>query len=248
MEIELDNVSLTIAKSNILNGVSAKFFEGSVTAVLGANGSGKSSLLKCIAGIIPCDGTIKIPTDKFRKIAYVPQRPAIPIGMTVAEFVLLGRTEYNNWYFGETALDKDKCYQAICSLSLSKLAGRFVETLSGGEMQRAVLARAVAQEASLLVLDEPTSALDIASQVEVISYLSELQSVYQLTVIVALHDLNLAINYAQSAVLLKDGRVLGSGDTLKIMNSEQLSEAYNSQIEVTSLIDGNKMVLVKYNL
>ena len=100
----------------------------------------------------------------------------------------------------------------------------------------------------MLVLDEPTSALDIASQVEVISYLSELQRVYQLTVIVALHDLNLAINYAQSAVLLKDGRVLGSGDTLKIMNSEKLSEAYNSQIEVTSLIDGNKMVLVKYNL
>jgi len=99
-----------------------------------------------------------------------------------------------------------------------------------------------------LVLDEPTSALDIASQVEVISYLSELQRAYQLTVIVALHDLNLAINYAQSVVLLKDGRVLGSGDTPKIMNSEKLSEAYNSQIEVTSLIDGNKMVLVKYNL
>jgi iron complex transport system ATP-binding protein len=123
-----------------------------------------------------------------------------------------------------------------------------VETLSGGEMQRAVLARAVAQEASLLVLDEPTSALDIASQVEVISYLAELQRAYQLTVIVALHDLNLAINYAQSVILLKDGRVLGSGDTLKIMNSEKLSEAYKSQIEVTSLVDGNKMVLVKYNL
>ena len=112
----------------------------------------------------------------------MPQRPEVPIGMTLAEFVLLGRSNYTKWYFSETSLDREKCKEAITSLSLSTLAGRFVETLSGGELQRAVLARAIAQEATLLLLDEPTSALDIVNQVEVMSYLTTLQKKHKLTI------------------------------------------------------------------
>ena len=99
MDIEIKNLSLTIRNSEILNGISASVPAGSVTAVLGANGSGKSSLLKCLAGIIPYKGKIKIPFDQFANISYVPQRPEVPIGMTLAEFVLLGRSNYTKWYF-----------------------------------------------------------------------------------------------------------------------------------------------------
>ena len=248
MDIEIKNLSVTIRNSDILNGISASVPSGSVTAVLGANGSGKSSLLKCLAGLISYKGKIKTPFDQFEKISYVPQRPEVPIGMTLAEFVLLGRSNYTKWYFSETALDREKCKEAITSLSLSQLAGRFVETLSGGELQRAVLARAIAQEAALLLLDEPTSALDIVNQVEVMSYLSALQKKHKLTIIVALHDLNLALNYSDRALLLKDGGMIGFGHTSSVMTAKGLSDIYKSPIEITSQEDGTKTIIVKYNL
>ncbi len=248
MKIEIKNLSVTIRNSEILNGISASVPAGSVTAVLGANGSGKSSLLKCLAGLIPYKGKIKTPFDQSTNISYVPQRPEVPIGMTLAEFVLLGRSNYTKWYFSETSLDREKCKEAITSLSLSQLAGRFVETLSGGELQRAVIARAIAQEATLLLLDEPTSALDIVNQVEVMSYLSALQKKHKLTIIVALHDLNLALNYSDRALLLKDGGMIGFGHTLSVMTAKALSDVYKSPIEITSQEDGTKTVIVKYNL
>ena len=139
MNIEIENLSLTIRNSNILNGISASIPFGSTTAVLGANGSGKSSFLKCLAGLISFQGEIKTRLDKFGKISYVPQRPTVPIGMTLAEFVLLGRSEYSKWYFSETSLDREKCKDAISSLSLSPLADRFVETLSGAPGNRTPL-------------------------------------------------------------------------------------------------------------
>ena len=247
MNIEFENLSLTIGKYILLNKVSASLSSGSVTAVLGANGSGKSSLLKCLAGLIPYQGQINSSEHKPWRIAYVPQRPAVPVGMTLAEFVLLGRSEHTKWYFSETSLDRAKCQAAIASLSLSQLAGRFVETLSGGELQRAVLARALAQETTLLLLDEPTSALDIANQVEVMSYLLALQKKHKLTVVIALHDLNLALNYTDKTILLKEGAMIGFGDTKKVMNERKLSEAYRCPIEIRSNGDGNKTIFLKYN-
>ena len=248
MNIEIKNLSLSIRNCNILNGITVSVPFGSVTAVLGANGSGKSSLLKCLAGVIPYDGKIYTQLDKSGKIAYVPQHPAVPVGMTLAEFVLLGRSEYTKWYFSETSLDREKCQEAITSLSLSQLAGRFVETLSGGELQRAVLARALAQEATLLLLDEPTSALDIVNQVEVMSYLVTLQKKHKLTIIVAMHDLNLAFNYSDRTLLLKDGDLIGFGKTKGVMSAQNLSEVYKSPIEIRSQEDGNRTILVKYDL
>ena len=248
MNIEIENLSLTIGNSSILSGISALVPSGSVTAVLGANGSGKSSFLKCLAGLIAYDGEIKTRFDKFGKISYVPQRPAVPVGMTLAEFVLLGRSEYTKWYVSETSSDREKCKDAISSLSLSQLADRFVETLSGGELQRAVLARAVAQEATLLLLDEPTSALDIVNQVEVMSYLVTLQKKHKLTIVVALHDLNLALNYSDRTLLLKDGGMIGFGKTKSVMSTQKLSEVYKNPIEIRSHEDGNQTIFVKYNL
>ena len=248
MDIEIKNLSVTIRKFDILNGLSSSVPYGSVNSVLAAIVSGNSSLLKCVAGLIPFKGIINRPFVLSEILSYVPQRPEVPIGMTLAEFVLLGRSKYTKWYFSETSLDREKCKEAITSLSLSKLAGRFVETLSGGELQRAVLARAIAQEATLLLLDEPTSALDIVNQVEVMSYLTTLQKKHKLTIIVALHDLNLALNYSDRVLLLKDGGMIGFGHTLSVMTAKGLSDVYKSPIEIRSQDDGTKTVFVKYNL
>ena len=248
MSIEIENLSLKIRNSIILHGISASIPSDSITSVLGANGSGKSSLLKCLAGLISYKGKIKNSNYSLNKISYVPQRPAVPVGMTLAEFVLLGRSKFTNWYSAETELDREKCQEAISSLSLSKLASRLVETLSGGELQRAVLARAVAQESSVLLLDEPTSALDIVNQIEVMSYLISLQKRHKLIIVMALHDLNLALNFSDRTLLLKDGHMIGFGLTKTIMNAKRLSEAYESPIEIISKEDENPAIFVKYNL
>ena len=247
--IKLKNVSLVFQGGSVaISNLTTTVQEGEFVYLVGHSGSGKSSFLKCLAGLMSYEGEIKTELDKFGKISYVPQRPSVPVGMTLAEFVLLGRSEYTKWYFSETSLDREKCKEAITSLSLSKLAGRFVETLSGGELQRAVLARAIAQEATLLLLDEPTSALDIVNQVEVMSYLTTLQKKHKLTIIVALHDLNLALNYSDRALLLKDGGMIGFGHTYSVMTAKGLSDVYKSPIEIRSQEDGTKTVFVKYNL
>ena len=248
MNTDLKNLSLTLFQTKILDDISVKFLKGSITAVLGANGSGKSSLLKCIVGLTKFGGSVVFSEDYKNKIAYIPQRPAVPIGMTVAEFILLGRTGHYNWYRGETSRDLEKCKEAIINLSLSEYSNRQVDTLSGGEMQRAILARAIAQEASLLVLDEPTSALDIPGQIEVFSNLIRLQKKFGLTVIIALHDLNAAMNFTDNILFLKKGRLLLHGETATTMTSKNLSEVYSSPIEVSSNSDGVKVIMANYQI
>ncbi len=246
MDIELRNLSLTISKNRILNNINADFFHSSITGILGENGSGKSSLLKCIAGLVTHTGSVTFSGVGKRKLGYVPQQPAIPIGMTVAEFILLGRTTHYNWYVGETESDFNRCREAINDVSLTNYSGRYVDTLSGGEMQRAVLARAIAQEANILILDEPTSALDLKGQIEVFSLLLQLQKKFNLTIIIALHDLNVAINFTNYVLFLKKGSLVRAGKTNSIMTSDNLSDLYGVPVEVVSSLEGEKLIVSRY--
>ena len=210
------------------------FASGTVTSVLGANGSGKSSLLKCLAGLVPYDGKIRTTPDNFGKISYVPQRPIVPVGMTLAEFVLLGRSEFTKWYFSETSTDRAKCQEAITSLSLGELAGRFVETLSGGEFQRAVLARAVAQEASVLLLDEPTVGLDIGSRQTILKHVKNLCKVDNLAVLWATHLID-EIDKGEKVVIIDKGKILEKGDVESIVKrnkTKNIREAFNKLVKI----------------
>ena len=142
-----------------------------------------------------------------RVVAYVPQRPELPPDMTVSDYVLLGRTPHIGYLRVETAADRRICAELIDRLALSAMAGRVLATLSGGELQRLVLARALAQQAPVLLLDEPTSALDLGRRVDALELVDELRRERSLTILSAVHDLTLAGQFADRLLLLDRGRV-----------------------------------------
>jgi iron complex transport system ATP-binding protein len=214
--ISLDDLRVRFGPVIALDGVSVSVPTGQWLAVIGPNGAGKTTLLGAIARLLRFQGRISIdarPTAAMtrrqlaRMVAYVPQQPQLPPEMTVSDYVLLGRTAHIGYLRVETSADRRVCAGLIDRLALSPMAGRALRTLSGGELQRMVLARALAQEAPVLLLDEPTSALDLGRRVEALELVDELRRERSLTVLSAVHDLTLAGQFADRLLLL------GSGDT-----------------------------------
>ncbi len=190
---------------------------GEWIGLIGPNGAGKSSVLRAIAGLLDHEGRIVVdgrPTSELRRrdlaraVAYVPQQPVLPSDMTVVDYVLLGRTAYIGYFGVEGRRDRAICADLVERLELSAFAGRRLGTLSGGELQRLVLARALAQEAPILLLDEPTSALDIGHQQQALELVDRLRRDHGLTVLSAMHDLTLASQFADRLLLLQRGVVV----------------------------------------
>jgi iron complex transport system ATP-binding protein len=167
-----------------------------------------------------------------RRLAYVPQAPLLPPGMRVREYVLLGRTPHIGSFAYESPQDVDAAQHALARLDLAPLAERPLATLSGGEQQRAVLARALAQEAPFLVLDEPTTSLDIGRQQQVFELVARLREHGELTVLSAMHDLTLAAQYADRLLLLSRGRLVAAGSPGEIATEANVSEHYGARVRV----------------
>ncbi len=213
--------------------------------VIGPNGAGKSTLLKAAVGIVAHRGAIDLGGRERRAgvdIAWMPQRPHLPDEMNVANYVLLGRTPHLGYLGAESSKDLQSVERAIHRLGLDELAGRALSTLSGGEAQRAVLARALAQESPVLLLDEPTSSLDVGHAVEVLEILDELRHQEGLTVITALHDLNLAGRFADRLVLLAGGRIAAEGPPAEVLTEEVLIPSYGAGIHVVTNGDGPTVI------
>jgi iron complex transport system ATP-binding protein len=203
--------------------------------IIGPNGAGKTTLLKAAARLIRHEGTVTIdgePTAGMsrrqlaRLVAYVPQRPLLPADMTVGDYVLLGRTPHIGYLRGETEADKRACAAVLARLALAAMAGRPLATLSGGELQRAVLARALAQEAPVLLLDEPTSALDLGRRVEALELVDEIRAERSITVVSAVHDLTLAGQFADRLLLLAGGRAAAVGSPASVLRSDVLQRHF----------------------
>ncbi len=203
-----------------LGGISGQVRDGEWLGLIGPNGAGKTTLLNAIARLTPYTGSVTVgdrPTGRLsrrelaRLIAYVPQRPLLPPDMTVSDYVLLGRTAHIGYLRSETAADRRVCGAAIDRLDLGAMAARTLQTMSGGELQRVVLARAIAQEAPVLLLDEPTSALDLGRRMDALELIDEVRRERSLTVLSAIHDLTLAGQFADRLVLLVDGQIAASG-------------------------------------
>ncbi len=239
--LALGSVTVELDGATILDGVSASLADGEWLTVIGPNGAGKSTLLRAVAGLVPRRGLVTIGGDDgatlarrqlARRIALVPQTPWLPPDMRVAEYVLLGRTPHQGYFARETRWDAETAQAALARLDLVDLASRRLATLSGGERQRAVLARALAQEAPILLLDEPTSSLDVGRGQQALELVDTLRRENGLTVLAAMHDLTLAGQYADRLLLLAGGRVVAAGGVRDVLTDDLIARHYDATVRV----------------
>jgi iron complex transport system ATP-binding protein len=223
-----------------VRGLSLRVEPGTWTALIGPNGAGKTSALRALAGLVSFEGEVHIDGRDARRlgrravsrlVAFVPQKPETPAALTVAEYVLLGRTPHISYLGGEGKRDREAAARALLRLDLEDFAQRQLGSLSGGELQRVVLARALAQEAPVLLLDEPTTSRDHAPQQLVLELVDELRR-DGLTVVTTLHDLTLVGQYAEHVVLLDSGSVVAEGTAADVLSAENLAEHYGANVRV----------------
>jgi iron complex transport system ATP-binding protein len=235
-----------------LHGIAGRACDGEWLGLIGPNGAGKTTLLNAIARLLPYSGSVTVcdrPADRLsrrelaRLIAYVPQRPLLPPDMTVSDYVLLGRTAHIGYLRTETATDRRVCAAAIDRLDLGVMTGRILRTMSGGELQRVVLARALAQEAPVLLLDEPTSALDLGRRMDALELIDDVRRERSLTVLSAIHDLTLAGQFADRLVLLADGQIAASGTAREVLSDAVLAEHFGTGVQVLTTDTGDIAVI-----
>lgn len=235
-------VSFSVDQRELLHAVSLDFAAGEVSALVGHNGSGKSTLLRLLARQVqPSSGQIRFgdtPLNAFdqrafaRSVAYLPQELSVAPGMTVRELVSSGRYPWHGALGRFTANDYGKVEEALALTHIEGLAHRLVETLSGGERQRAWIAMLIAQDARCLLLDEPTSALDIAHQIELLGLIRRLSREKALSVIIVLHDINMAARFSDRIYALKAGSLMAAGVPAEIMTNDTLARIYGIRMEV----------------
>jgi iron complex transport system ATP-binding protein len=242
--LALDRVSVSLGGARVLDALSCTVESGEWVALIGPNGAGKTTALRAVTGLVAYDGAIRVlgdhahalaRTEVARRIALVPQVPLIPGAMTVREYVLLGRTPHVGYFGSESRSDHEATDAALEQLDLLSFARRRLDTLSGGERQRATLARALAQDAPLLLLDEPTAALDMGRQQQVLEIVDRLRASRTLTVVSTMHDLTLAGQYADRLLLLDAGRLVAAGTADQVLTRELITEHYGAEVAV---VDG----------
>ncbi len=249
MELVVDNLKFGYTRNDlILDGISCQFKTGGFYAIIGPNGSGKSTFIRILNGLLkPDGGTVWVNTRNIehysskelaKVIGYVPQTTSGQGNATVYDTVMLGRKPHLNWSPG--ARDRKKVETVMQEFSIEHFALRFTNELSGGELQRVHIARALVQEPRILVLDEPTSSLDLKHQMEVMEILKNISDA-GITVIVAIHDLNLSLRYAGHFLLLKRGKLISSGDK-KVITERNLTNLYD--VSIKKIYDGNQVYIL----
>jgi iron complex transport system ATP-binding protein len=239
--IALRQLAVQLGGSLVVDRVTASVEPGEWVAVIGPNGAGKTTLLRAVASLVDYEGSVELMGEdvrtlsrgeRARRVAVVTQIPTMPPEMSVREYVLLGRTPYIGYLASERRRDFDAAEAAMARLELGALARRRLSALSGGERQRVVLARALAQQAPLLLLDEPTTSLDVGRQQQVLEIVDELRATEGLTVLSAMHELTLAGQYADRLLLLDRGRLVASGPAKDVLTRALIAEHYRADVRV----------------
>lgn len=247
MSLELEDVEAGYGATRIIDDLSLDVPAGEWLGVIGPNGAGKSTLLGAIAGITDSRGKVVIagrPRTELshravaRLVALVPQHPILPHGMTVTDYVLLGRTPYLPFFGAAGPEDLEAVAAAMTVLELDELRDRPVVELSGGEQQRAVLAKALAQDPVLLLLDEPTTALDVGHRQQALELISDARRDRGLTVVAAMHDLTMAGQFADRLVLMVDGAVVADGSPNSVLTPDHIQRYYGARVDVVVAGDG----------
>lgn len=236
--IDLDNVGIKIGPKIIINDVTIEVRPGEFVGLIGPNGSGKSTLLKAVYRILrKYSGDIVIDGSELRnvsihdsalKTSVVPQHTYSPFDFTVKEVVLMGRAPHKKSMEFDNKEDYDIANECLNKVGMRDFAERNFSTLSGGEQQRIILARAMAQRTPCMILDEPTNHLDIKYQLQLMDVVKSLN----LTVLSALHDLNIAAEYCDRLYMLKDGKVVRSGTPEEVLTPENIMEVYGAKAYV----------------
>jgi ABC-type cobalamin/Fe3+-siderophores transport systems, ATPase components len=253
LKIKIDGLGVNYGAHRALDGVSFEGSPGEVISVIGPNGSGKSTLIKCIAQVHkPTNGKIFLndadaarmdPGEIARLIGYVPQNFHYLFFSTVMETVLLGRKPHIKWKVSQH--DLDVVQQALDSMNIISFAGKFMDQLSGGEKQKVYIARALAQEPELFLFDEPTSNLDLKHQIEVLEITRRLTKSRGASMIVALHDLNLAYTYSDTVLVLNHGKVHAFGKPEDVLTRETIRDVYDVDAMIVESEYGRHIVPLK---
>lgn len=241
MSLEVKNLSFQYKRGfPVFRDISFRLESGQVLSLLGPNGSGKTTLLKCVNRILlPTQGEVVVngistkgmPGKKLAAyMGYVPQETTASLSLNVIDAVFLGRTPYVDFKVGSK--DKDIVFQTISLLGLNDLAFRMVNELSGGERQRVYLARALVQEPQILLLDEPTSSLDMRHQLETLQIVRDIAVKNKISIIMAIHDLNLAARYSDRVLMLKKGRLIAEGDYRQVITAENIRNVYQVEAKI----------------
>jgi iron complex transport system ATP-binding protein len=239
--LRIESIRVSLDGAEVVKGVGFDLAEGEWLGLIGPNGAGKTTVLRAVAGLIPYSGSIRIVGDEAsalkrrelsRRVAVVPQIPVIPPDTSVLEYVVLGRTPHLGYSGSPGVRDVTAARSALARLDAAHLVDRRLGSLSGGERQRAVLARAVAQDARLLLLDEPTSALDVGAQQQVLELVASLRADRGLTVLSAMHDLTHAGQYADRLVLMDGGQEVASGAPREVLTEQLVARHYGADVRV----------------
>ncbi len=249
--IKVEDLSVRFGQKEILKDINVEIENSKWTCLVGPNGAGKTTFLKALLGSQSYSGSItdsgaEVYKNHDRNVAFVPQHPQIPIGMSVSEYVMLGRSKRDGW--GNESKKSRALVADILKLTgLFGMQNQFVSQLSGGEMQRALIARALVQEPTLILLDEPTSALDLHHQIAVLNNI-ELLKERGVTIVSTMHDITLAAMYAEKIVVMQEGRVLLSGTSDFVIHSPELQVAFENRISVFTLDSGRPVIVAKKDL
>ena len=242
MKLEIKGLTFAYNASNpVLKGIYMQASPGEVTALLGPNAVGKSTLLKCIAGILRPEGCILLDGREMRqfkkkdiakKVSYLPQESLSRALLTAFEAVLLGRLQTLSWRVGED--DLNVILKVLEDLGIDDLAKRFLDELSSGQKQMVSIAQALVREPRVLLLDEPISSLDLQHEIETLDLIREIGAERKITTVIALHDLNLAARYAHELIILKDGEVYASGKPLDVLTPEMVRSVYGVNARIST--------------
>ncbi len=252
--VSVDNVCYSYKKIMAVRNAGFSIEKGTFTAIAGPNGSGKTTLLKMMSGLVKADsGTVSLfgmdiksmkKSETAKKAAWVPQSPEPVFGYSVRELVMMGRAPHQGFLGIESKTDKKAVIEAMEQTDINGLHDRFLTSLSGGELQRVFIARALCQSSELIFLDEPTSSLDPAHQLQIMGVLKNLVKKNGSTVIMISHDLNLCSMYADKIMLMKDGKTAAFGKPESVLDPAMLWNVYGCRISVINDPDSGFSVVV----
>lgn len=254
---EMKGVSFRYGRGGeALRGVDLSVRRGELTGLIGPNGAGKSTLLRLMMGLLrPGAGSIRLggravheldPATRARCVGFVPQSPRVLFPYRVAEIVAMGRHPWRGALAEPSAGDRERIAWAMEATGVTRFAGRAFNQLSGGEAQRVILARALAQETEALVLDEPTSSLDLFHQTAIYGLLERLNAERGLTVLVVTHDINLAAEYCPRLVGMREGEITFDGAPAAMLDAGRIEALYGVQAEILCGAGGGRMVRARH--